>query len=64
MEIHGPDGSEFSSNVTEPLERNKAVFSSFAGRQRAPLAGNYRVSIAVLRGNDAVITASEDIPVQ
>lgn len=61
MEIQGPDGAMFSSVVTEPLDRNKAVFSHFSGRSRPPVAGPYRVRMEVLRADKVVLTASEEI---
>lgn len=61
MEIQGPDGTLFSSAVTEPLDRTKAVFSHFSGRSRPPAQGSYRLRVEVLRDDAAVLTETKEI---
>lgn len=48
-------------NTSEPLERNKATYSAYAGkRQRLP-KGSYTVTLSVLRQDEVVASKSEVI---
>lgn len=48
------DGTLFSKTLSQPLDRNKAAFYTFAGRKRPPKAGTYRVQVELRRQGKTV----------
>ena len=48
------EGNILIDNTSEPLERDKATFSAFAGRKRPLPPGDYTVDVSVMQG-DAVL---------
>lgn len=57
------DGRLFSEQLTEPLDRSKAVYVAFAGKKGAPQAGLYRLEAAILRQGDKIAIESRDMTV-
>lgn len=57
-----PDGKTAAEGRGEPLDRNKASYSAFAGRKRPPVPGAYRLFIEVMR--DSVPVVREERPVR
>lgn len=55
IDITAPDGSRFAGNVIDPLDRNKADYSLFAGKRGSPAPGMYHVRVQVLRGDGVVL---------
>ena len=58
LTIAAPDGSLFSENRTDPLDRDKAQWITFAGKKRraAPwAAGRYSARYQLIRGSAVVI---------
>lgn len=41
-------GNSLVNHTSEPLDRNKATFSAFAGRKRTLLAGQYELNVSVM----------------
>ena len=54
LTLNAPDGSVYSQTTTGPLERNKADYSAYVGRQRSPTAGKWTLGIALLRGGKTI----------
>jgi hypothetical protein len=54
LTLTAPDGSVYSENVSEQLDRNKADYSAFAGRKRPPTAGEWTLNIVLLRGGTSI----------
>lgn len=56
LSVTSPDGQLFSETQTQPLNANKADYSLFAGRRRAPLPGDYKIDISVMRDGKEVLS--------
>jgi hypothetical protein len=54
LTLNAPDGSVYSENVSEPLDRNKADYSAFAGRKRPPTPGEWTLNIVLMRGGTSI----------
>ncbi len=54
LKLLAPNGSVYSENLGEPLDRNKADYSAFVGRKRAPTAGEWTLEIALVRSGKPV----------
>ena len=54
VEVSAPDGSLMASGTTEPMDRTKATYSSYAGKRGAPLPGNYSVTVRLLRDGHGI----------
>ncbi|MBC7280237.1 M23 family metallopeptidase [Hoeflea sp.] len=57
------DGRLFSEQLTEPLDRSKAVYVAFAGRKGAPQPGLYRLEAAILRQGETIALESRALTV-
>ena len=57
------NGTPFAADVTEPMNRAKAVYVAFAGRKGNPKPGRYELTAEILRNGDALVVsrASADI---
>jgi Peptidase family M23 len=64
LTLRTPDGSVYSESLTEPLDRNKADYSAYIGRKRAPIAGEWTLDIALMRGGAAVFETSKKTAVE
>ena len=62
--ILSPDGSVLSDNTTDPVDRNKAVFSAFTGRKRPPVSGTYKLTLEVIRDGKAIVKRENDVRVE
>lgn len=49
LQIEGPGGVMLSDVTTEPLDRNKASYSAYAGKRGAPAKGAYRLLTGIVR---------------
>ena len=54
VEVSAPDGNRLASGLTEPMDRPKASYSSFAGKRAQPLPGTYSVTVKLLRNGRAI----------
>ena len=52
--IEGPGGVTLSDVTTEPLDRNKATYSGYAGKRGAPAKGNHRLLTSILRDGKTI----------
>lgn len=52
LELVWPDGVTKAAQEAEPLDRNKASWTAFAGRKRKPVAGDYLLTVEVIRGGE------------
>lgn len=55
IEVIDPAGSAFATGTTDPMDRSKATYSSFAGKRGSPTAGDYAVTVELLRNGRAII---------
>ena len=55
VEVSAPDGTRLASGTTEPMDRPKASFSSFAGKRARPLLGTYSVTVKLLRDGHEIL---------
>lgn len=62
--LSGPDGRNVTDNTTEPLDRSKAVYFSYAGKKGGPVPGSYRMEITVLREGKPLVGKTRDIEVE
>lgn len=62
--LEGPDGERLADNTTKPLDRNKAIYFSYAGKKGRPTAGSYRLDVTVLRDGSPVLNRSKQITVE
>lgn len=56
--IVDPAGRVFIDQTSEPLDRAKASYASYAGKRGAPAAGEYGLRVELLRG-DSVLASRE-----
>lgn len=61
--LTGPDGRRVAENTTEPLDRSKAVYFTYAGKKGSPEPGSYKLEVAVIRGGKPLVGKIEDIKV-
>jgi hypothetical protein len=59
-----PDGVTQSQQTIEPLDRNKADYSLYAGRGRQPVPGVYRLELAVMRDGKAIRSFDREFEVR
>lgn len=52
LELVWPDGVTKAEQEAEPLDRNKANWVAFAGRKRKPVAGDYLLTVEIVRGDE------------
>lgn len=62
--LSGPDGQRVAENTTEPLDKNKAVYFSYAGKKGGPEPGSYRLQVAIIRDGKPLVTRTEDFKVE
>lgn len=58
------NGDTLFEHIGEPLERNKAAYSAFAGKKRSLPAGQYQVDVSVTLDGTIVRNAVSDISVR
>ena len=61
--LTGPDGQAIADNTTEPLDRSKAVYLSYAGKKGGPSPGVYRLEATVIRNGAPLVSETRDITV-
>ncbi len=54
--LKAADGATVAEVTAEPVDRNKATYSAFAGKKRSLPAGDYEATVAVLRQDRIVAT--------
>lgn len=62
LSVDGPEGFAVTS-ISKPIERKQAVFVAYAGKRRTlPVwaSGRYRGTVALLRGEETIATASSE----
>jgi murein DD-endopeptidase MepM/ murein hydrolase activator NlpD len=63
VRLEAADGTMIAED-TQPIDRNKADYSAFAGKRGAPAPGVYRVMAVVIRDGVPAITAEEEVEVR
>tara|TARA_R110002020_G_scaffold156117_10_gene337749 strand:- start:24524 stop:25531 length:1008 start_codon:yes stop_codon:yes gene_type:complete len=58
------DGQLFAEQVTEPLDRSKAVYVAYAGKKGAPAPGHYRLQTSILRQGNRIAIQSSDLEIR
>ncbi|MEQ1951486.1 M23 family metallopeptidase [Mesorhizobium sp. CN2-181] len=64
ISLIGPDGNVFAESMSEELDRNKAAYSSFAGKRGTPKPGRYELTIKVLENMRPVLSQTTDITIE
>lgn len=64
ISLVGPDGDIFAENMSPPLDRSKASYSSFAGKRGKPKPGSYELTIEVLENMQPVLQQKQDFTVE
>ncbi len=64
LTLIAPDGSVYSESLTEPLDRNKADYSAFAGRKRPPTPGEWTLNIALMRAGKAFFETKKTVAIK
>lgn len=59
LTLTAPDGRVFAENQSDPVDSNKADYSLFAGRKRTPLAGDYVLTVNVIRQGNKVLSQQD-----
>ena len=62
--LTGPDGEAVAENTTEPVDRSKAVYFSYAGKKGSPKPGTYTLDVAVIRKGAPLLSESKTITVE
>ena len=62
LRLLSPDGFVLAENVVAPLERPKATFVTFAGRNAPPKAGDYTVRLTIVRDDYILLDHIEKFP--
>lgn len=55
------DGKLFNEQVTEPLDRSKAVYVAYSGKKGAPMPGRYSLDAAIVRQGQTISLQTEDL---
>lgn len=62
--LAGPDGKLIADSTTDPLDRSKAVYFSYAGKKGSPVPGIYKMEVTVIRRGASLVSESRDITVE
>ena len=49
------EGQMFSEQLTEPLDRSKAVYVAYSGKRGSPPAGHYRLEAGIVRQGKTIV---------
>jgi murein DD-endopeptidase MepM/ murein hydrolase activator NlpD len=63
IRLEAADGTLIAED-TQPIDRNKADYSAFAGKRGAPAPGTYRVKTVVIRDGVPAISAETEVEIQ
>tara|TARA_R110002020_G_scaffold47752_3_gene136095 strand:- start:671 stop:1642 length:972 start_codon:yes stop_codon:yes gene_type:complete len=58
------EGQVFSEQLTEPLDRSKAVYVAYSGKKGAPGPGRYRLEAAIVRQGARIAAKTSDLVVE
>ena len=58
------DGELFARQTTEPLDRSKAVYVAYAGKNGAPAPGQYRLEAGVVRQGETIIVRNAGLQIR
>jgi hypothetical protein len=59
-----PDGQPLVDTTTEPLDRNKAVYSAYSGKRGSPLSGSYAIGLEIIRDGKAIVDRKTTVNVR
>lgn len=62
--LKNASGHVLADTTSDPLDRNKASWSSFAGKRGSPAPGEYMLSVSVIRGDVLVIEHNQEFEVR
>lgn len=55
------DGQLFNQQITQPLDRPKAVYVAYSGKKGAPQPGRYWLEAAIMRGGKKIVVESKEL---
>jgi len=59
-----PAGQPLVDTTTEPLDRNKAVYSAYSGKRGSPTSGDYAIGLEVIRDGKVIIDRTTMVSVK
>jgi hypothetical protein len=59
-----PDGQPLVDTTTDPLDRNKAVYSAYSGKRGSPTPGSYEIGLAIIRDSKVIVDRKTTISVK
>jgi murein DD-endopeptidase MepM/ murein hydrolase activator NlpD len=62
--LAGPDGKRIAENTTDPIDRSKAIYFSYAGKKGSPAPGLYKMEVTVIRSGAPLLRESREITVE
>lgn len=59
-----PNGQPLVDTTTEPLDRNKAVYSAYSGKRGSPMTGSYAIGLEIIRDGKALVEKKTTVSVK
>ena len=59
-----PAGQRLVDTTTEPLDRNKAVYSAYSGKRGSPMPGSYAIGLEIIRDGKAIVEKKSTVSVK
>ncbi|MDB5555882.1 MAG: hypothetical protein JWL86_5866 [Rhizobium sp.] len=59
-----PNGQPLVDTTTDPLDRNKAVYSAYSGKRGSPMQGSYAIGLEVIRDGKAIVDRKTTVSVK
>jgi hypothetical protein len=64
VQLADPSGAILATQTTDPMDRSKASFSVYAGKQGTPSPGPYALTVALIRDQIHIVVRTETYQVQ
>ena len=59
-----PAGQRLVDTTTEPLDRNKAVYSAYSGKRDSPISGDYAIGVEIIRDGKMIVEKKATVGVK
>jgi len=59
-----PSGQPLVDTTTEPLDRNKAVYSAYSGKRGSPMTGDYAIGLEIIRDGKVIVEKKTTVSVK
>lgn len=59
-----PAGQRLVDTTTEPLDRNKAVYSAYSGKRGSPISGDYAIGVEIIRDGKMIVEKKATVGVK